>query len=206
MCVALPSTATTATTTAREGFTLPNPPGKVERATRATGAEGGMMRATNANWDQSQNTRRARVCIEIHGDGPEAINAMLADLSASPPEDWDRLTAHFEEQLLDAPPIDPGTTRVHFRDFALDDGRRVAFDADVPLDRLDALRAAGHDVELVSEPQPANAAVRCADCGHSDLDGGIAHCGAGVDSGLAVGGFWYSDTHQCDRFTAQTEE
>ncbi len=39
--------------------------------------------------------------------------------------------------------------------------------------------------------------VRCMDCHHARIDGGIAHCKAGVESGLPVGGYWATDTHPC---------
>ena len=32
-----------------------------------------------------------RVCRELHGDGEDGIRAMLDDLAAHPPEDWDAL-------------------------------------------------------------------------------------------------------------------
>jgi hypothetical protein len=47
-----------------------------------------------------------RVCIEIHGDGPEAVAAMLADLATYPEDSWAWLTEHFKNQLP-ALPADP---------------------------------------------------------------------------------------------------
>lgn len=36
--------------------------------------------------------------------------------------------------------------------------------------------------------------------------GGIAACGVGVESGLPVGGRWYTDRHLCDRYRANGEQ
>ncbi|RQW83525.1 MAG: hypothetical protein EHM62_01930, partial [Methylococcus sp.] len=72
---------------------------------------------------------------------------MLDDLRHYPPASWPDLLDHFRRQL--APPPEPGRTRVHFRALTLADGRRITFDADVPADRLPALLASGHDVELL---------------------------------------------------------
>jgi hypothetical protein len=44
-----------------------------------------------------------RVCVEIHGDGPEAVAAMLADLADYPPASWTWLTEHFQKQLPTLP-------------------------------------------------------------------------------------------------------
>lgn len=42
--------------------------------------------------------------------------------------------------------------------------------------------------------------VRCCDCANASTTKGIASCGAGVESGLPVGGFWYSDPHLCESY------
>jgi hypothetical protein len=49
-----------------------------------------------------------------------------------------------------------------------------------------------------SNPKPRQ--VRCADCDHANVTNGIASCGAGVDSGLATGGWWATDRHLCGQF------
>lgn len=52
----------------------------------------------------------SRVCVEIHGDGPDAVAAMLADLAHYPAEHFAILTKHFTAQLLPAfqpPDIEP---------------------------------------------------------------------------------------------------
>ena len=43
-----------------------------------------------------------RVCLELHGDGPEAVAAMVDDLRHWPAASWDWLTSHFQAQL---PPL-----------------------------------------------------------------------------------------------------
>lgn len=40
-----------------------------------------------------------RVCLEIHGDPPEAVEEMLLGLAHCPHESWGWLTSHFESQL-----------------------------------------------------------------------------------------------------------
>lgn len=45
----------------------------------------------------------SRVCREIHGDPPEAVAAMLADLAEYPPDRWPWLVDHFRSQLPDLP-------------------------------------------------------------------------------------------------------
>jgi hypothetical protein len=43
-----------------------------------------------------------RYCVEMHGDGPEAVAEMLDDLQHYPPASWPKLTNHF--CALEAPP------------------------------------------------------------------------------------------------------
>lgn len=42
-----------------------------------------------------------RCCVEIHGDGPEGVAAMLDDLLHWPPASWPWLADHFRRQLPD---------------------------------------------------------------------------------------------------------
>ena len=42
-----------------------------------------------------------RCCVEIHGDGPEGVAAMLDDLLHWPPASWLWLADHFRQQLPD---------------------------------------------------------------------------------------------------------
>jgi DNA polymerase-1 len=95
------------------------------------------------------------VC-DLHGDTEAGRLAMLADLADYPAASWPALLAHFRDQLAAGTPapMEAGRQRVHFRDFTLSDGRRVAFDADIPADRLPALLASGHAVECL-EAGPA---------------------------------------------------
>lgn len=39
--------------------------------------------------------------------------------------------------------------------------------------------------------------VRCIDCAHAEIDGGIAKCRAGVDAMLPTQGYWATDNHAC---------
>lgn len=89
------------------------------------------------------------VC-DLRGDTEAGRLAMLDDLRHTPPGHWPDLLAYFRDTLAANTPAPPeaGRCRVHFRDLTLSDGRRVAFDADVPADRLPALLASGHAVEL----------------------------------------------------------
>lgn len=88
------------------------------------------------------------VC-DLHGDTEAGRLAMLSDLAAYPPANWPDLLEHFRAQLAANTPAPPeaGRQRARFRDFTLTDGRRMAFDADIPADRLPALLASGHAVE-----------------------------------------------------------
>ena len=45
--------------------------------------------------------------------------------------------------------------------------------------------------------------VRCCDCTNATITSGIASCKVNVESGLPVGGFWYSDRHLCSRYEAK---
>ena len=45
--------------------------------------------------------------------------------------------------------------------------------------------------------------VKCADCRHASINSGIARCSVGVESGLPIGGFWYSDRHLCASYEAK---
>ena len=45
----------------------------------------------------------SRVCREIHKDPPEAVAAMIEDLSHCPPASWPALVDHFTRQLPDLP-------------------------------------------------------------------------------------------------------
>jgi hypothetical protein len=49
------------------------------------------------------------------------------------------------------------------------------------------------------EPSVSRAPVSCGTCVHADYPHhpAIAHCRAGVHSGLVTGGFWASDRHAC---------
>jgi hypothetical protein len=42
-----------------------------------------------------------RCCVELHGDGPDAVAAMLTDLQHYPPASWPWLADHFRRQLID---------------------------------------------------------------------------------------------------------
>jgi len=46
-----------------------------------------------------------RVCIEVHGDGPEAVAEMLDDLATCPADRWPWLTEHFQKQLPSLPTL-----------------------------------------------------------------------------------------------------
>ena len=67
-----------------------------------------------------------RVCVEIHGDGPEQVQAMIDDLRHYPAASWDWLTSHFQAQLPPPPAITTGAsrrmvkTRDTTRDFSYD--------------------------------------------------------------------------------------
>lgn len=54
--------------------------------------------------------------------------------------------------------------------------------------------------DWIRQMNPKPQQVRCVDCHHATLNGGVAKCGVGVDSGLATGGFWYTDVHFCIEF------
>ncbi|MFM6358164.1 DUF4326 domain-containing protein, partial [Planktothrix sp.] len=99
------------------------------------------------------------VC-DLRGDTEAGRLAMLDDLRHYPPASWPDLLAYFRDTLAANTPAPPeaGRCRVHFRDLTLSDGRRIAFDADLPADRLPALLASGHAVEL-REAGPADVAV-----------------------------------------------
>jgi len=45
-------------------------------------------------------TAAVNVCREIHGDDEPSIQEMLADLLEYPPDVWDQLIHHFEQQLV----------------------------------------------------------------------------------------------------------
>jgi len=45
--------------------------------------------------------------------------------------------------------------------------------------------------------------VRCADCQQANISNGIARCGAGVESGLPIAGFWAADRHLCAEYQAE---
>ena len=50
-------------------------------------------------------------------------------------------------------------------------------------------------------PRPAPMPiVRCCDCQRASITNGIAVCGAGVDSGLPIAGFWVTDRHLCGSY------
>ena len=55
----------------------------------------------------------SRCCVEIHGDGPEAVAAMIEDLTHYQPASWPWLADHFRSQLPadPAPVITCGTCR-----------------------------------------------------------------------------------------------
>lgn len=99
-------------------------------------------------------------CIELHGDGPVAVVAMLTDLTYYDPIHWDALTLHFEAQLSPPAPSRP----------------RLA--TDVTCGACAQARATHH---------PA-----------------ILRCAAGVESGLATGGFWRDDRHLCASFEGRS--
>lgn len=44
-----------------------------------------------------------RVCVEIHGDGPEGVAEMIEDLRHYPPASWSWLADHFRRQLTEKP-------------------------------------------------------------------------------------------------------
>lgn len=100
----------------------------------------------------------AKRCCELHGDGPEDVAAMLADLTYCDPVTWDALNAHFEAQLSPAAPVP------------------------------------------MTDP-----AVTCNECKHAcaTQHPAILACSAGVESGLAVGGFWNNDRHPCETYAAR---
>lgn len=50
------------------------------------------------------------------------------------------------------------------------------------------------------EPQQPATAVRCCDCQRATITSGIAACGAGVDSGLPIAGYWHDDRHLCSAY------
>ena len=70
--------------------------------------------ATDATFATHKNTSlppelieaASRCCVEIHGDGPEAVAAMIEDLTHCPPASWPWLADHFRSQLP-ALPADP---------------------------------------------------------------------------------------------------
>jgi hypothetical protein len=57
--------------------------------------------------------------------------------------------------------------------------------------------------EFVHRMNPKPPMVTCGSCAHGTVAAGIARCGAGVDSGLATGGWWATDRHQCQLYEAK---
>lgn len=51
-----------------------------------------------------------RCCVEIHGDGPEAVAAMVDDLRHYPADSWPWLIDHFTAQLPALPSITTAPT------------------------------------------------------------------------------------------------
>ncbi len=50
-------------------------------------------------------------------------------------------------------------------------------------------------------PPPATSdRVTCESCRHAAINAGIARCNVGVDSGLAIQGWWAADKHDCNQF------
>jgi hypothetical protein len=105
-------------------------------------------------------TAARRCCIELHGDDPETVAAMLDDLTYYDPANWDALILHFEAQLSPPAPTRP----------------RSAPDV-----------TCGACAQARASPHPA-----------------ILRCAAGVESGLATGGFWRVDRHSCARFEGRS--
>jgi len=105
-------------------------------------------------------TAARRCCIELHGDGSEAVAAMLADLTYYDPTNWDALIPHFEAQLSPPAPTRPRS---------------------VPE------VTCGACTQARATPHPA-----------------ILRCAAGVESGLATGGFWRDDRHLCASFEGRS--
>jgi hypothetical protein len=58
----------------------------------------------------------------------------------------------------------------------------------------------GKTSELEAEKEVRKPMRRCCDCRHAAIAEGIAACGADVDSGLPVGGFWHDDRHLCSSY------
>lgn len=57
--------------------------------------------------------------------------------------------------------------------------------------------------EWIKTMNPKPQTVCCADCQNATIQAGIARCGAGVDSGMATGGWWATDSHLCSEFKEQ---
>ena len=55
-------------------------------------------------------------------------------------------------------------------------------------------------IRQMNPPPPTNRRVTCESCRHASIQSGIARCTAGVDSGLAIEGWWASDVHDCTKF------
>ena len=53
---------------------------------------------------------------------------------------------------------------------------------------------------FVQHMNPKPIRVTCSDCAHAIVASGIARCGAGVYSGLPIGGRWATDRHLCAWF------
>ena len=54
--------------------------------------------------------------------------------------------------------------------------------------------------EWIRAMNPKPTAVCCSDCTHANVQAGIAHCAAGVESGIPTGGWWATDRHLCGQF------
>jgi hypothetical protein len=130
-----------------------------------------------------------RVCREIHGDDDQAVEQMLDDLKHTPNSDWVALIDHFERQL--PPPPEPGYRRITVK------AAGYQFDVDMPEEKAQVFLEED-DFDRLTARGPAP--VCCADCDHATVTNGIASCGAGEDSGLATGGRWATDRHQCGNF------
>ena len=55
-------------------------------------------------------------------------------------------------------------------------------------------------IERMNPPPIPALMVRCDGCSNATITNGIARCGAGVESGLAIGGFWATDRHLCESY------
>lgn len=130
-----------------------------------------------------------RVCREIHGDDDHAVEQMLDDLRHTPESDWVALTEHFERQL--PPPPEPGYRRITVKTAS------HQFDVDMP--EAKAIIFLGEDDfgQMTHKPPATHS---CSECTHSTITSGIAHCAAGVDSGIPAGGWWGTDRHLCGKF------